>query len=219
MFLSLTPAPFLSFLSGPLINSLLPRHFSHLSVCLYFWSFICCFCSSLVCISPSLHVWYIRTFPFFSLSSPNSKPASCIFLCSHRDWTGVQSGGGNIWKDSGGNCNERQRPGIKLEGILWEPPRKRCCICSQTDTHRHTQTEWRFRDSVGVHTPPFPKITARWGAARQGEVGTGRYKWMLIVWLLQITLKSSRFIHKPTLCLCVCVHVCENDPALWLKCY
>lgn len=110
MFLSLTPAPFLSFLSGPLINSLLPRHFSHLSVCLYFWSFICCFCSSLVCISPSLHVWYIHTFfcgtgkpdhinfPFFSLSSPNSNPASCIFLCSHRDWTGVQSGGGEIFE-------------------------------------------------------------------------------------------------------------------------
>lgn len=97
---------------------------------------------------------------------------------------------------------ERQHLGIKLETVG-----RGCCIGSQT--HTETQTEWWLRDSVGVHTPPFPKITTRWGAGRQGEVGTGRYKWMLIVWLLQITLKSSRFIHKPTLCLCMSVCVCQ----------
>lgn len=175
---SLTPVPFLSFLSA--FSAPSPAFLIHSLSGTYRLYFGCA----------SGH------FPLFILCTfwalPQQTPAPNLQ---------GPSGGENIWKDSACTLEERQQFWDLIWGNILRTPTKGCYICSQIYKHtqEHTRTEWLFRDSVGVHTTLFPNTTARWGSGRQGEVGTESYKWMLIVWLLRITLKSSKFIHKPKL--------------------
>ncbi len=59
---------------------------------------------------------------------------------------------------------DRQCPGIKLVGTFREQLGKAAVFAVEEphkDTQAHTHAEWWFGDSVGVHMPPFPKITSR----------------------------------------------------------